>query len=273
MDKICDFCNAQYDDSLDNCPHCGAPNSSVRRGEGVPRTIEELKKWYTDHNLPPEETTRFFIGTDYKKPKAFGIYKDGNSGDYVVYKNKADGSRAVRYQGKDESYAVNEIYQKLKDEIARQKGRNDGKRSSKRSLKKKLSMFWSSLGILIFGFLAALTFFGGFLAKYAIVLGVIAIGIYIYLSFKNGNRDPKPLITRSLLILAVCVLLTMTYKWMEPANKDGYYNIAGNTYYSRDDKWYTYDPVYDDWYYYGVFPDISEGTDYSDYYEGHYSYS
>nr|MCR5108122.1 hypothetical protein [Lachnospiraceae bacterium] len=47
----------------------------------------------------------------------------------------------------------------------------------------------------------------------------------------------------------------------------------GNTYYSRDDKWYTYDPVYDDWYYYGVFPDISEGTDYSDYYEGHYSYS
>lgn len=85
----------------------------------TPRTIEELKAWYVAHNLPPEEVTRFFIGKDIREPKAFGIYQEGV--EFVVYKNKADGSRAVRYRGQDEGYAVNELYQKLKQEIAGQK--------------------------------------------------------------------------------------------------------------------------------------------------------
>ena len=75
-------------------------------------------------NLPDENVTRFFIGKDYKEPKAFGIYKDENNNNFVVYKNKSDGTRAIRYEGKDEAYAVNELYIKLKEEIVNQKTHN-----------------------------------------------------------------------------------------------------------------------------------------------------
>ena len=150
MKKVCDYCSSQYDDTLEKCPNCGAPNDNVRKASGVPTTIEQLKQWYVDHHLPPEETTRFFIGKNIKEPKAFGIYKD-DSGDFIVYKNKADGSRAVRYQGGDESYAVNELYQKLKDEIARQKGNQPSKRSSGGSGQKKTLSDYGAYGI--FGFI------------------------------------------------------------------------------------------------------------------------
>ena len=92
----------------------------------TPRTIEELRVWYAARNLPPEEVTRFFIGRDIREPRAFGVYRDGDR--FVVYKNKDDGSRAVRYHGPDEAYAVNELYLRLKQEIANQKGRNWEKR-------------------------------------------------------------------------------------------------------------------------------------------------
>lgn len=78
--------------------------------------------------------TRFFIGEDYKEPKAFGIYQDGNR--FIVYKNKADGSRAIRYDGLDEAYAVNEIYLKLKEEIANQKARNRHSNKSNNDINK-----------------------------------------------------------------------------------------------------------------------------------------
>ena len=96
---------------------------------GQPQTIEELRRWYIDHNLPPEEVTRFFIGKDIREPKAFGIYQN-DGGDFVVYKNKADGERAVRYQGSDEGYAVNELYQRLRAEIADQRKANQDRRSA-----------------------------------------------------------------------------------------------------------------------------------------------
>ncbi len=118
------------DEGQKKCPYCGATISAVNRvADKQPKTIEELKEWYVAHNLPPEEKTRFFIGKDIKEPKAFGIYKDIN-GDFVVYKNKADGTRAIRYQGVDEGYAVNELYQRLRAEIADQKAHNAGKKKS-----------------------------------------------------------------------------------------------------------------------------------------------
>ena len=120
----CDYCGNTYEDTLHQCPDCGAPNPSHKNEKG-PKTIEELQQWYKNRNLPAPEVTRFFIGVDYKEPRAFGIYKDDN-GDFIVYKNKGDGSRAVRYQGKDEEYAVNELYQRLKDEIVHQKANNKG---------------------------------------------------------------------------------------------------------------------------------------------------
>ena len=119
----CNYCGSFIDDALPNCPHCGAVNEHmVRFAVSTPKTIEELKTWYTERNLPPEETTRFFIGKDVKAPRAFGIYE--KSGRFIVYKNKSDGTRAIRYDGGDEAYAVNEIYMKLKEEILNQKNRN-----------------------------------------------------------------------------------------------------------------------------------------------------
>ena len=126
MNIKCDFCGSMIDERSQSCPHCGAPLSGVNRtASGQPQTIEELKAWYESHNLPPEEITRFFIGKDISEPKAFGIYKT-ETGDFVVYKNKSTGERAVRYKGADEGYAVNELYQRLKAEIADQKHNSPG---------------------------------------------------------------------------------------------------------------------------------------------------
>lgn len=117
----CEYCSAMIDETSERCPNCGAPLSGANRTSNEqPKTIEELQAWYEAHHLPPEEVTRFFIGKNITEPKAFGIYKDGN-GDYVVYKNKSTGERAIRYQGSDEAYAVNELYQRLRAEIVDQK--------------------------------------------------------------------------------------------------------------------------------------------------------
>ena len=118
MKVKCDFCGTMMNDTESVCPSCGAPNASVRRSSGdQPLTIEELKKWYESKGLPPENVTRFFIGKNVKEPKAFGIYFEEASGNYIVYKNKASGERAVRYRGTDQAYAVNELFQRLKQEI------------------------------------------------------------------------------------------------------------------------------------------------------------
>lgn len=112
----CDYCGSYISDTDSKCPHCGATNEHMRRtAEGVPTTIRELQDFCDRHSMPLRQM-RFFIGEDCQAPRAFGIYQDRN-GDFVVYKNKSDGSRAVRYCGKDEAYAVNELYQKLKVEV------------------------------------------------------------------------------------------------------------------------------------------------------------
>lgn len=121
MKVKCNYCGAMIDETENACPHCGAPLSGANRTSSEqPKTIEELQAWYVAHHLPPEEITRFFIGKDIREPKAFGIYKTGTS-DFVVYKNKSTGERAIRYQGADEAYAVNELYQRLRAEIVDQK--------------------------------------------------------------------------------------------------------------------------------------------------------
>ena len=117
----CEYCGSFIDDTEDDCPNCGAVNENMKRvANGVPRTIEELKAFCVKHNLPLA-MMRFYIGENYKLPRAYGIYKDEASGEFIVYKNKSDGSRAIRYQGLDEAYAVNEIYLKLQTEIQNQK--------------------------------------------------------------------------------------------------------------------------------------------------------
>lgn len=124
----CKYCESWINDTDEVCKNCGGVNEELKRvANGVPTTIDELKLFCRAHNLPLAKM-RFYIGENYKLPKAFGIYKDEASGEFVVYKNKADGSRAIRYQGKDEAYAVNEIYLKLKDEIQNQKRHQEAAR-------------------------------------------------------------------------------------------------------------------------------------------------
>ena len=59
------------------------------------QSIEELKQKCAEKNMPLEKM-RFFIGENRKEPKCFGVYLDEDTGNWIVYKNKADGTRAVR---------------------------------------------------------------------------------------------------------------------------------------------------------------------------------
>lgn len=154
MKVKCNYCDQLIDEGQRYCPNCGASMPTENRtASGQPKTIEELREWYKAHNLPPEEVTRFFIGKDYREPKAFGIYK-ASDGDFVVYKNKSDGQRAIRYKGVDEEYAVNEIYQKLKAEIADQKSRSAAARVSQPSQRKSGHSRSTILSVLAFFFLS-----------------------------------------------------------------------------------------------------------------------
>ncbi len=117
MAKVkCEYCGSFIKDTESICPQCGAVNENHRRVvDGTPKTIEQLRHWYKINKLPPEEVTHFFIGKDIKEPLASGIYEE--YGNFVVYKNKSDGTRVIRYEGTDEAYAVNEVYLRLKEEI------------------------------------------------------------------------------------------------------------------------------------------------------------
>ena len=116
----CSYCGDYIDDTELECPNCGATNEQLKRSaDGIPKTIEELKTFAAQKNIPLSQM-RFFLDYDMKEPRAYGIYKD-EYGNFIVYKNKSNGERAVRYKGSDEAYAVNEIYQKLRTEMAEQK--------------------------------------------------------------------------------------------------------------------------------------------------------
>ena len=137
MKTFCDYCGSVIDDTVEKCPNCGAVNVHIQRsGDQIPKTIEELKAFAQEKGIPLEKM-RFFIGVDYKEPRAFGIYKEPATGNCVVYKNKADGTRAIRYTGTDEAYAVNEIYQKMKAELLEHKQADLNKNKTTNSYKPK----------------------------------------------------------------------------------------------------------------------------------------
>jgi len=125
MKITCEYCNALFDDNSKFCPMCGAANKSIRLSTtNEPITIDELRTWYTERNLPPYDVTRFYIGYNYNNVKSFGIYKQDKN--FYVYKVKENGARVVRYSGTDEAFAVNEFFNRLKREIALQKAANVG---------------------------------------------------------------------------------------------------------------------------------------------------
>ena len=202
--------------------------------EQRPRTIEELKQWYIDKNLPAENITRFFIGKDYKGARAFGIYKDEMTEKVVVYKNKSDGSRAIRYEGMDEAYAVNEIYQKLKSEIYNQKNNNPVNYNRNASY----------------------------------------INNYENRNYSNnyyGGKSVRLGSLKTILIIYVLIIVLVCYFVMTRPRR-GYYTYNDDYYYYQSGSWYVYDDEYDCWDYTIVSDTFRD--DCSDYYNSsYYSYS
>ena len=207
--------------------------------EQRPRTIEELKRWYMDKNLPSENVTRFFIGKDYKGAKAFGIYKDEATNKCVVYKNKADGSRSIRYEGMDEAYAVNELYKKLKAEIYNQKNNNPRNYRNNTSYINNRNNY----------------------------------NYYDNYGRTNYNRGKSiQLGSLKTIIIIYIVIFVLICFFAIKSPRRGYYSYNDDYYYYQSGSWYIYDDEYDSWDYAAI-PDEFE-DDYSDYYtSSNYSYS
>ncbi len=210
----CDYCDSMIEETEKQCPHCGAPLSGANRtASSSPQTIEQLKAWYKAHNLPPEEVTRFFIGRDVREPKAFGIYKN-TSDDFVVYKNKSDGSRAIRYQGKDETYAVNELYQRLRSEIEDQIRRNNP--TAPRGYKNTYRGTAGNRGS------------GG--------------NDSFFKKLFNWMLDHKK-ISITIFIVIVCIIAALCASGVPR----GYYSYNGRDYYRQGSDWYYYDNDFGTW--------------------------
>ena len=248
MEIKCEYCSGFFEDTLENCPHCGGINNNIRRvTDTTPKTIEELKKWYADRNLPPYETTRFFIGQNYTAPRAFGIYEENS--EFIVYKNKDDGTRAIRYQGTDEAYAVNELYLKLKSEILNQKANNLNKGHSSRSKKKQSfgSMMQSVLSVL--GIIVASIFViavNGLFGALAIGGGItLAVAIIFYFTKVNTKLGKKLwFIYIPIFLITTTVAFIPLHRYYTPK----YFNYDNNVYceyrgnfYAYD--WYDYSPI------------------------------
>ena len=223
-----------------------------------PQTIDELKQFCAEKGMPLEKM-RFFIGEDYPHPRAFGIYEDAD-GDFVVYKNKADGTRAVRYKGPNEAYAVNELYEKLKYETDKRRG-NATKRNGGNSRKTTS------------GILRLLVPYALFAALAAVMAGpeafpVILIPLLIFPAFAAEiifvTRRVRPATLVKVFVALFAALVIYALVFGTPAPRRGYYRYDDRPYYYYRGDWYGYNN-YGDWYEIdNVDPYLEEN--YSDYY-------
>ena len=227
----CEYCGNYLSDTDETCPSCGAPNEHLVRGaEGEPKTIEELRAFAAKHSLPLEQM-RFFLGEDCREPRAFGIYRETN-GDFVVYKNKSDGQRAERYRGKDEAFAVNELWQKMRSEVLLRK-RNQRNPQGQPDRSEPEAPYRAPR--------------------------------------RRRRRGPNPVLIIVILMLLFSGLQTLLKSNLnaEPSWQRGYYSYDGGHYYrSGYDDWYAYDDAAEDWTIADVDSSSPLYTDADDYYEG-----
>ena len=152
------------------CAGCGAKLEEDVPAEGVtekvpdaqqapampslpPRTIEQLRAFCTASQMPLDKM-RFFIGVNYQQPRAFGIYRE--AGRFIVYKNKANGSRAVRYDGPDEACAVGQLYDRLLEECHNRgifpEGKPEGWDEAKRTARRRSAIVMLVAVLLLIAF-------------------------------------------------------------------------------------------------------------------------
>ena len=244
----CSACGAKVADGLRKCPICGArmdrialaqPGAGAEteppRGTRIPRTIEQLQDFCAAHHLPMEKM-RFAIGRDSAEARMFGIFRTAE-GEFQVYKNKADGSRAVRYQGPDEARAVREIYEKLKSEIALRRDMEQGQGSA--ALRPGSNALRTGSGAAVQRFQPRSR---GEAAK--------------------QSSPWKRLLTVAVLVLAGFLL----YRSLRSDGPQrGYYNYRDSAYYYDTEDWYYWDPLEALW-----LPAVLDAAFYDDY-DSYYS--
>ena len=247
----CEYCDSTISTADQTCPNCGAANPlyviDTDRIITDPQTIEELQEYCAERGMPLLRM-RFFIGEDTKEAKAFGIFRD-NHGDIVVYKNKADGSRAVRYKGKDERHAVNEIYGKLLEECHNRGIYPDGKSNATYMSGGKSSgntRTYNSLGIDESLYKPSNSYRsrksnsngnGGLSSNFSSYSGRNS-------GKKLGGNRLFFLIAIIITMVAIAVIASKNYN-----HPSGYYQYDDTMYYHMGDNWYYYDNNADDWYY------------------------
>lgn len=128
METACSFCNEVYDNDLEECPFCGNSNDGmIRTAKPIPTTIEELKNWYEARAIKPFETIKPFFWENNDDDLARGIYKDPETGEFIVYNNHASDEyrgtfyRSTPYKGYDEAKAVEIFYKEIRFLLGEQK--------------------------------------------------------------------------------------------------------------------------------------------------------
>ncbi len=227
-----------------------------------PKTIEELRNWFKANGYEPART-RFFAGVDVKSPKAFGIYKN-EFGEFVVYKNKADGTRAIRYQGDDEEFAVHELYQRFQEEIINQQTRwtagnqksssYTGFYSEEREHKATGREILLAIIAIVLSFILTFVFLKRYQANTGkdlqvlilyIPLAVMGLTMLACKSFLRGSsplRDILSLPQKSKIRLAIfAVIIAIMIAVFSAGGRSGYYSIGNSLYYRAGNDWYYYD--------------------------------
>ena len=244
-----------------------------------PKTIEELKAWFKENGYEPART-RFFVGVDFRAPKAFGIYKN-EFGEFVVYKNKADGTRAIRYQGDDEEFAVHELYQRFQEEIINQQTRwtadnrrpewDAGNRQTNSfdfdiyEMKRQRNERGKKLPFMVVGvflsFILSLVFMTWLQAKLNMNLGmlvaavpvlVMVILMFLSYSYLEGVKPAdlyRSIHPRTKIIFTAVIFWVIFLASLASLNiqSNGYYSINNNLYYRAGSDWYRYDDSGRDW--------------------------
>lgn len=210
-------------------------------------SLTELEEFFREKNIP-QEKTRFFVNQNKKEAKCFGIYQDVDTGKFIVYKNKADGSRFVRYEGDNEKEAVSIFFDKLKEEMAirdtqglykstieQVKEEKQQEQEKKNNLKSDVE----DIAVRVFGGLIVLTV-------------IVAVFYMVYAGFVSLAEDLKPLMSTP---------------------QTGYYKVNETYYYYGNHAWWYYDTSYNGWKYLDGYLNDYDNYYYSEDYSDNQNYS